>query len=54
MRTVEAFLSFLFPPKLPTHAPVDISEEVEEQGMIVAVYPKRYRDGIDRVMQEQA
>lgn len=52
---VECVLGKVFPPKLPKVAVADPTKAMyEEQGEIVAVREKPYRDAIHRHQQEQA
>ena len=52
MQPIEQILSKLFPPKLPRVESINMPAEDSLDCGIVRVYPKKYRDGIERVMME--
>lgn len=52
MQPIEQILSKLFPPKLPRVESINMPAEDNLDCGVIRVYPKKYRDGIERVMTE--
>ena len=52
MQLAETILGKLFPPKLPRVESINMPAEDNLDCGVIRVYPKKYRDGIERVMTE--